>query len=101
MLNPSNAMVLNHPLLADMYQLYSRHAFEIMLNECMNSHELFVTQHAQIQQKDKDPQQLVGLLRRKLPQGQITVHDPNRHCYYTVTISGLQEEDRDSTEPIL
>ena len=33
-------LFMNHPLLADLNQLYSRHAFETMLHQYMLSHEV-------------------------------------------------------------
>ena len=33
-------LFINHPLLRDLYQIYTRHAFEFMLQQSMFSHEI-------------------------------------------------------------
>jgi hypothetical protein len=35
-------LILNHPMLNEIYDIYTRYAFELMLNEYMNSHESIV-----------------------------------------------------------
>jgi hypothetical protein len=41
-------LFLNHPLLKDLYELYSRHAFEFMMHQYMMSHECSLEEPAQI-----------------------------------------------------
>jgi hypothetical protein len=38
-------LILNHPLLSETYELYTRYSFELMLNEYMKSHECTVYQN--------------------------------------------------------
>lgn len=35
-------LILNHPFLGEIYELYTRYAFELMLNEYMKSHQYTV-----------------------------------------------------------
>ena len=35
-------LILNHPMLNEAYELYTRYAFELMLGEYMKSHEYSV-----------------------------------------------------------
>lgn len=35
---------VNHPMLGELYQLYTRYAFELMLNEYRESHKLIVVE---------------------------------------------------------
>jgi hypothetical protein len=37
-----NKLILNHPMLNEAYELYTRYAFELMLGEYMKSHEYSV-----------------------------------------------------------
>jgi hypothetical protein len=36
-------LIINHPLLNEIYDLYTRHSFELMLGEYMKSHEYSIT----------------------------------------------------------
>lgn len=70
-------LILNHPLLNEMYELYTRYAFELMLNEYMKSHEYNVSR-------------LGAESGRKIcievQQGVYAVKDPSEQLKYEVKI---------------
>ena len=95
-------LFINHPLLRDLYSLYSRHAFEFMLQQSMFAHEVVSISEAgacqkkgNIQDLDDDtmmgsgqsgPDELSKPLKQGLPIGQLTVLDSDE-MKYTVTVT--------------
>jgi len=69
---------MNHPLMADLYSLYTRHAFEFMLHQSMLSHEVeaiwekrqpeSLVDMLEEQMEDK-PHESETRIRRGLPEG--------------------------------
>lgn len=68
-------LYLNHPLLADMYELYSRYAFEKMLAEYMDSHCHYIPKMSKS-------------LRKRLSTGTYVVKDFESNEKFQVKIKG-------------
>ncbi len=69
-------LILNHPLLNEIYELYTRYVFELMLNEYMKSHQYSVKREGESERRlytDVDP-------------GLYTVKDSNDKAKYFVKI---------------
>lgn len=92
----NSKLFLNHPLLADLYCLYTRHAFEIMLNESMLSHELRVLAYHKEQEEEEDEFSrripvIQTKIKNRMPEGKISVFDNKRNLTFTVSVNKITE----------
>ena len=80
-------MVLHHPLLRGMYEYYSSFAFERMLYEYMNCHELVVKKL--IENEDNELEQVVVTNAQHSNNGQYIVKDLTDREKWMVYITGI------------